>query len=114
MDNNNHKYVLPDHKLNPEGLTTPINVDPKKYVNQIITPLNHIKNNWFINLTDITIPPTVSCLLQLEGNFCLLIDNCKKTAMNTYMNLLKIWKAIIVTSMNLREQRFETLFSSFY
>jgi len=60
---NNIKYVLPDYKSNSEELSTLINVDPKKFANLTTNPLNHIKNKWFVNLTDITIPPTVSALL---------------------------------------------------
>jgi len=88
-ENNNIKYVLSTYQVNPEKLITQVYVDPTKYVNQITNPLNHTNNNWFINLTDTIIPPKVSVLLQLGGNFCLPTDNCKKMAIHEFIKHLE-------------------------
>jgi len=87
--NDNKKYVLPTYHLNPDKIITQVNVDPKKYMNHITNPLNHTNNKWFINLTDTTIPPHVSILLQLGGNFCLPTDNRKKTAVHEFIKHLE-------------------------
>jgi len=83
-DNNNTKYVHPDYESNSDELITSVNIDPKKFVNHITNPLNHTKDNWFINLTDTTIPPSISVLLQLWDNFCLSSDSCKKTVIHEF------------------------------
>jgi len=66
-----------------------INIDPKKFDNITMNPLNHINNKWFINLTNATIPPYVSSLLQLGGNFNLPIDNNKKIAIHEFVKDLE-------------------------
>jgi len=88
-ENNNIKYVLPAYHLNTDEIIAQVNVDPKKYVNQITNPLNHTNDNWFINLTDTTIPPKVSVLLQLGGNFCLPTNNRKKMAIHKFIKDLE-------------------------
>jgi len=60
-----------------------INIDQKKFDNITKNPLNYINNKWFINLTNITIPPSVSTLLQLDDN--LPLDNNKKIAIHEFI-----------------------------
>jgi len=50
-----------------------------------VNPLNHTNNNWFINLTNVTIPTQVSNLLQLGGYFCLPVDNYKKITIHEFI-----------------------------
>jgi len=88
-ENYNIKYVLPNQKSTSEEPSTSVNIDPRKYVNQITNPLSHTNHKWFINLTDITIPPTVTALLQLGGKFSLPTDNCKKTAIHEFIKDLE-------------------------
>jgi len=78
LNNNNKKYVFPEHKPNSDKIIASVNIEPKKFVHHTFNPLHLTNNNWFINLTNTPIPSSTSILLQLGGNFCLPIDNYKK------------------------------------
>jgi len=45
------------------------------------------KNNWLINLSSTTVPHDVQCVMQLENNFSLPIDNKEKTIIELIKNI---------------------------
>lgn len=61
-------------------------INPTEFNSTNSLPLD-LKNNWFINLTDVNSPPTVIGLLQLGSNFCLPITNSAKT--NIALDIIK-------------------------
>jgi len=62
-NNDNTKYIYSYYFKNSYTPNTiSINIEPKRFVNNTLNPLNYINNKWFINLTNTTIPSTVSNL----------------------------------------------------
>jgi len=85
----NKEYVFPEHKPDPEKIIASVNIEPKKFADHTSNPLELTNKNWFINLTNTPIPPSVSALLQLGGNFCLPLENYKKKAIHEFIKDLE-------------------------
>jgi len=56
-----------------------VTIDPSNFSEHLPTSsLSSIRNNWFLNLSSVTIPPQIQCLLQLGENFSLPNNNKKE------------------------------------
>ena len=63
-----------------------IELDPKNFIKTNLSPIGQLQDKWFINLSNIAIPPEVCCLLQLnEGFYLPNSSNNKKTAVYEFI-----------------------------
>jgi len=94
----NNSFTIPSsHNIlsHSSNSSNNINVEPDIFFQNVPSPSPvSICNKWFINLSSLSIPTNVQCLLQLDDNFFLPEINKKKND-----NSLKI---LSLTSINFR------------
>jgi len=84
--NSDNHPTFPPHSTLKGGIE--IKIEPTFFKDSIpVNSLTSIKENWLINLTSITIPQEVHCLMQLGENFSLLSDKKEKNIIELIKNI---------------------------
>jgi len=71
----------------PNQQTIEVNINPSTFPIDHNSSLTSIRKNWFLNLSSISIPFEVQCLLQLGQNFSLPTLNIKYNVLELIKNI---------------------------
>jgi hypothetical protein len=67
-----------------------INIEPKIPMLSAIGPLDYTNDKWFLNLSSVSIPESVSNILQLGGNFCLPTNQRNKNSIHELIKDIEV------------------------
>jgi hypothetical protein len=81
----NNNYSLETQSTIDNSKLINITIDPNKFLEPPKEPLSTTNNKWFLNLTQQSIPESVSNLVQLGEEFCLPISQNKKEVVHEFI-----------------------------
>jgi len=91
----NTKYICSNITNNVELPQIVVSIDPNKFTDNVISPLDYTNEKWFINLTNIAIPTQVSNLLQLGNQFCLPPDINKNGVIHEFIKHIECHNCLL-------------------